>query len=89
MPEKDVEITASDGTLQIKAERRTGDKTEGRGFLRHEQHYGSLVRTLPRPEGVSESDITAGYHNGILEIRIPVPEQPARRTPTKIPIGST
>jgi len=42
--------------------------------------YGSLTRSLPLPEGVSEADITATYKDGVLEIRIPEPEpEPANK----------
>jgi len=36
--------------------------------------YGSLSRSLPLPEGVTEADITANYKDGVLEIRIPEPK---------------
>ena len=86
-PEKDVEITVTDGILRIKAERKIEEKTEDKGYLRHELRYGSLTRSLPLPDGVSESDIAASYKDGILEIRVPVPEQVAAATePTKIAI---
>jgi len=82
-PDKDVEITVSDGMLCIEAERREEEKTEEKGFVRHELSYGSFTRTLPLPDGVTESDITASYKDGILEIRIPAPE-PAPATKISI-----
>ncbi len=81
-PEKDVELTVADGTLHIEAERREEEKKEDKGYLRQELRYGSLSRTLPLPEGVTESDIKATYKAGILEIRIPAPKQePAKKIP--------
>ena len=85
-PDKDVELTVIDGILRINAERRVESKTEDKGYLRHELHYGSLTRTLPLPDGIKEADITASYKNGILEIRVPVLEQPPEREPKKIAI---
>jgi HSP20 family protein len=85
-PDKDVEITVTDGMLRISAERRVEEKTEDKGYIRHEMRYGSLTRTLPLPDGATESDITAGYKNGILEIRVPVAEPPAAAEPTKIAV---
>jgi HSP20 family protein len=79
-PGKDVELTVSDGMLRIQAQRREEEKQEGKGYLRRELRYGSFSRALPLPEGVAESDITATYEAGILEIRIPEPKQkPARK----------
>jgi HSP20 family protein len=81
-PDKDVELTVSGGMLDIRAERREEEKQEEKGYLRQELRYGSLSRSLPLPEGVAESDITATYQSGILEIRIPEPKrEPARNIP--------
>ena len=85
-PDKDVEITVHEGMLQINAERQVEKKTEEKGYTHHELRYGSFTRTLPLPEGASESDITATYKDGILEIRVPVTEPPAATAPTKIAI---
>lgn len=75
-PDKDVELTVSGGVLHIAAERREQERTEDKGYLRRELRYGSFTRSLPLPDGVTESDVTASYRDGILEIRVPMP--PAR-----------
>lgn len=81
-PDSDVELTVSDGMLYIRAERREEEKREDKGYLRRELRYGSLSRALPLPEGIAESDITATYQAGILEIRVPEPKQePAKKIP--------
>jgi len=54
-PEKDVELTISDGILHIEAERREEEKREEKGYVRQEVRYGSVSRSLPLPEGVSEA----------------------------------
>jgi HSP20 family protein len=86
-PEKDVELTVADGILRISAERRIEDRSEDKGYVRHELRYGSLTRTLTLPDGVTESDIRATYKDGILEIRVPMPEPAATTEPTKIAIA--
>ncbi len=85
-PEKDVELTVTDGMLRIEAQRRVEEKTEDKGYTRHELRYGSFTRTLPMPEGAKESDITATYKDGILEVRIPVAEHEEVK-PTKIAVA--
>jgi HSP20 family protein len=50
-PDKDVAITVSDGMLRINAQRRVQEKTEDKGYTRHELRYGSFSRSLPLPEG--------------------------------------
>jgi HSP20 family protein len=84
-PERDVEITVTDGTLRVQAERRQETETEEKGAYRSEFRYGSLVRTLPLPAGATENDVKATYQDGILEVRIPIgAERPEVR---KIPIA--
>jgi HSP20 family protein len=84
-PDKDVDVTVSDGTLHIRAERREEDDVEERGYVRHELRRGTFERELPLPEGASDTDVVATYTDGILEIRVPV----AAVTPpaaTKVPV---
>ena len=71
-PDKDVEITVSDGMLRIKAERRSETKEENEGRVRSEFRYGSYTRSLPLPKGASEADVKATYKDGILEVTVPV-----------------
>ncbi len=78
-PEKDVELTVSDGMLHIEAERREEEKREEQGYVRQELRYGALSRSLPLPEGVTAADITATYKAGVLEIRIPEPKREAAK----------
>ncbi len=79
-PDSDVELTVSHGMLHIQAERREEEKREEKGYVRRELRYGSLSRSLPLPEGVTEADITATYKDGVLEIRIPAPKhEPAKK----------
>ena len=80
-PEKDVELTVSDGMLHIQAERREEERKKDKGYRRHELRYGSFSRSLPLPGGVKESDIDATYKDGILEIRIPTPKESVTRVP--------
>jgi HSP20 family protein len=86
-PAKDVELTVSDGILRINAERKVAKKTEDTGYIRHELHYGKLTRTLPLPESASESDISATYKDGVLEVRVPVAQHLPEAQPTKIAIS--
>jgi HSP20 family protein len=45
-------------------------------YHRVERRYGTFSRTVGLPQGVSEEEITATYEHGVLEIRVPKPEQP-------------
>jgi HSP20 family protein len=81
-PDKDVEITVSDHMLHIRAERRSKEEKEEKSYRRHELRYGSFTRTIPLPEGTSESAVKASYKDGILEVRVPEPKpEPMKKVP--------
>jgi HSP20 family protein len=74
-PDKDVEITVSDGMLHLSAERRSETKTEDKKGYRSEFRYGSFSRSVRLPAGAGEDDVKATYDNGILEVHIPIDEK--------------
>ena len=85
-PDQDVEITVADNTLDITAERKEEhEETDDRGFYRSEFRYGQFRRRLPLPAGVSRDAVTASYNDGILEIRVPLPDA-GNDAATKVPI---
>ena len=67
-PEKDVQITALNGVLMVRAERREEEK----GLNRTEFRYGALQRSVRLPANADESKIKASYHKGILEVTVPL-----------------
>lgn len=67
-PEKDIDITVSDGQLTIKAERSEKKEFDGRS----EFSYGSFVRTVSLPTGADEDDVKATYDKGILTVSMAV-----------------
>jgi HSP20 family protein len=85
-PENDVELTISDATLTIHAERREEKQTRERGHYRSEFHYGSISKSVPLPPGTSQADVKATYKAGILEVRIPVAAEEQRPTEMRIPV---
>ena len=82
-PDKDVEISVSDGIMHLQAVRRERSEDERPDGYRSEFRYGSLERRFRLPQGTTEKDIKATYHDGILEVRVPAPKQvkPAARIP--------
>lgn len=85
-PDKDVEITVTDRTLSIKAEREERTEHRGDASYRSEFRYGSLLRTVPIPAGVTQDDVTATYRDGVLEVRVPAPAD-ADPAPRKVPVS--
>lgn len=83
-PDKDVEITMSDHTLHLRAERRSEEKTEDKQGYRSEFRYGSFARSIRLPIGATEADVEASYTDGILEVRIPIDTEQSEAK--KIPV---
>ena len=80
-PEKEVEVTVSNGILHIRAERRKETETEHRS----EFYYGVFSRHIPLPEGADEDDVTATYDKGILKVTVGLKEK-EKVTGRKIPV---
>ena len=81
--EEDVAIEIRDNTLTISGERRSEYERKERGWYRVERSTGSFSRSLALPEGVDAEAVSAEFDKGVLEIRIPKPEQ---RKPRRVQI---
>ena len=86
MSEEDVKIELEDSTLTISGERKAEHEAEREGFYRVERATGSFQRSLTLPKGVDPEAVTASFDRGVLEVRIPKPEQ---RKPRRIEIAGT
>lgn len=70
---KDVEVMVESTQLTLRGERKAEHEGKDGGYVRREVQYGSFVRSFTIPEGVKAEDIQAKYHNGVLELAIPLP----------------
>ena len=83
MREEDVQIEIRDNALTIAGERKAEHETRERGWYRLERQFGKFSRSLTLPEGVDPDAVEAAFDHGVLEVRIPKPEQ---RKPRRISI---
>jgi HSP20 family protein len=86
LTQDDVSIEVQDGTLSISGERKAEHEERERGWYRIERAFGSFSRSLTLPDGVDPNGIKAEFRDGVLEVRIPKPEE---RKPRRIEISST
>jgi HSP20 family protein len=84
MTEADVNVELEDNLLTVSGERKAEHEEKREGFYRLERAFGAFSRTLTLPKGIDAEAVTAGFDNGVLEVRIPKPEQ---RKPRKISIA--
>jgi HSP20 family protein len=84
MSEEDVNVEVEDNVLTVSGERKTEHETQKEGYHRVERAFGSFARSLTLPEGVDPEAVEAHFDRGVLEVRIPKPEE---RKPRRVSIG--
>jgi HSP20 family protein len=84
MSEEDVHIEVEDRVLTVSGERKAEHESEKEGFHRVERAFGAFSRSLTLPDGVDPEAVQASFDRGVLEVRIPKPEQ---RKPRRISIA--
>ncbi|HUA50446.1 MAG TPA: Hsp20/alpha crystallin family protein [Solirubrobacteraceae bacterium] len=84
LTEKDVNIEIEDNVLTISGQRKAEHEERKEGYYRLERSSGAFTRSLTLPEGVDAEAVQAGFDNGVLEVRIPKPEQ---HRPRKVQIS--
>jgi HSP20 family protein len=85
LSEDDVAIEVQDGNLTISGERSAEHESSERGWYRIERSFGSFNRSLTLPDGVDAEAISARFDRGVLEVRIPKPEE---RKPRRVEISA-
>ncbi len=84
LSEEDVSIELEDRVLTISGERKSEHEDRREGYYRVERAFGSFSRALTLPEGVDPDAVEAHFDRGVLEVRIPKPEE---RKPRKVAIN--
>ena len=72
---KDVEVMVEGNRLTLRGQRKAEHEGTEEGYVHREVQYGSFMRSFTIPEGVKAEDIQAKYHNGVLELSIPLPAE--------------
>ena len=81
--EDDVSIELDDNVLTVSGERKAEHEEKKEGYHRVERSFGQFRRSLTLPDGVDADAIAATFDKGVLEIRIPKPEE---RKPRRVAI---
>ena len=82
--EGDVNIEVNDNVLTVSGERKYEHEAKKDGFYRLERGTGQFTRSLTLPEGIDADAIAASFDKGVLEVRVPKPEQ---RKPRRVEIS--
>jgi HSP20 family protein len=84
LSEEDVDIELEDSTLTISGQRTAEHEEHKEGAYRVERAFGAFSRSLTLPRGIDPEAVTANFDRGVLEVRVPKPEE---RKPRRIAIG--
>ena len=82
LSEDEVKVEVQD--LTISGERKSEREERKGGYYRVERASGAFSRSLTLPEGVDQDAIQAHFDKGVLEVRVPKPEQ---RKPHRVAIS--
>ena len=85
MSKEDVNIEIKDNVLTVSGERKAEHEDKTDGYYRIERAFGSFSRSLTLPQGSDTSAINADFTDGVLEVRIPKPEE---TKPHRVAIGA-
>jgi HSP20 family protein len=85
-----IQLNATEDAIEISGEQSEEESNEDKGhnYIYNERSYKSFYRSIPIPEEILPSKISARMNNGILQIEIPkkAPNRPAGGS-TRIEIG--
>jgi HSP20 family protein len=83
LAEEDIKLEFEGDVLTLSGERKVDQEQHRDGYYRLERATGAFSRSLTLPEGVDVDGVTATFDKGVLEVRIPKPEQ---RKPRRVAI---
>ena len=72
---KDLDIQVMADRVAIAGERKSETKTEENGRTRSEFRYGKFSRVIPLPVRIQNTNVTADYKDGILNLTLPKSEE--------------
>ena len=86
LKEDEIQVELDDNVLTVSGERVRTTELKQDDYFRYERRFGSFSRSVALPAGVKDEEIDASYENGVLEIRMPKPEQ---SKPKRIQVGTS
>ncbi len=86
MEAKDLDIQVMADRVAITGERKSETKSESNGKTRSEFRYGKFSRVIPLPARIQNTDATAEYKDGILNITLPKSEEEKNKV-VKVSLG--
>ena len=68
----EIKVDVIEDMLTIQGERKRHDSKDREGYCYNECTYGNFCRTVALPAGADTAQATAFFHNGVLEVAMPI-----------------
>ena len=75
---EEINIEVEADMLTISGKHEESKEEKGKHYLRHERRYGSSHARSRYRKALMPSKISAQTHDGVLEVKVPLPEQKCR-----------
>jgi HSP20 family protein len=72
---KDLDVQVTENAVAISGERKSEKKAEDNGRTVTEFHYGKFQRVIPLSARIENTNVTAEYKDGILNLTLPKTQQ--------------
>ncbi|MBD2560100.1 MULTISPECIES: Hsp20/alpha crystallin family protein [Nostoc] len=72
---KDLDLQVTENAVYLSVERKSEAKSEEKGVIKSEFHYGKFQRVIPLPARIQNTNVTADYKDGILNLTLPKAEE--------------
>ena len=77
---EEVDISITGDQLTIKAEKKEEKEVKGKDYLRKENYYGMVTRSVTLPVEVNTDKAEASFDNGVLNLKLPKAETAKPKT---------
>ena len=85
---EEISIEVEKGVLTLSGRHEESSERTEQRFVRRERRYGSFVRRVSLPEGVDAKKVKATTHDGVLEVKVPLPKDVPPETVTVTPTAA-
>ncbi|NEP10459.1 MAG: Hsp20/alpha crystallin family protein [Symploca sp. SIO2C1] len=72
---KDLNLEVTQDAVSISGERKEESKPSDNEVIRSEFHYGKFERLIPLPARIQNTNVTAEYKDGVLNLTLPKAEE--------------
>ena len=88
MEAKDLDIQVMADRVAVAGDRKSATESEKNGTTRSEFRYGKFQRVIPLPARIQNTNVTAQYKDGILNLTLPKSEEEKNKV-VKVNLGET